>query len=62
MQTSKRLYCARDFFRYIISVNGLTKQEQLFLIIVLGLLLTGWAVKTYRTAHPPTATIQEAKP
>jgi hypothetical protein len=62
MQTSKRLYCARDFFRYIISVNRLTKQEQLFLIIVLGLLLTGWAVKTYRTAHPPTATIQEAKP
>jgi hypothetical protein len=44
-------------------VNRLTKQEQLFLIIVLGLLLTGWAVKTYRTAHPPaTATVQEAKP
>ncbi len=21
--------------------------------IVLGLLLTGWAVKAYRTAHPP---------
>jgi hypothetical protein len=43
-------------------VNRLTKQEQLFLIIVLGLLLTGWAVKTYRTANPAAATIQEAKP
>jgi len=43
-------------------VNRLTKQEQLFLIIVLGLLLTGWVVKTYRAAHPPTATVQEAKP
>jgi len=34
-------------------VNRLTKQEQLVLCIVLGLLLTGWAVKTWRTAHPP---------
>jgi uncharacterized repeat protein (TIGR04138 family) len=50
------------FFRYIIRVNRLTKQEQMFLIIVLGLLLTGWAVKTYRTAHPPSATVQEIKP
>ncbi|HEV2436074.1 MAG TPA: hypothetical protein VG077_08740 [Verrucomicrobiae bacterium] len=32
-------------------MNRLTKQEQLVLCIVLGLLLTGWAVKTYRTAH-----------
>jgi hypothetical protein len=43
-------------------VNRLTKQEQLFLAVVLGLLLTGWAVKTYRTAHPPVVTTQEAKP
>jgi hypothetical protein len=34
-------------------VNRLTKQEQLVLCIVIGLLLTGWAVKVYRTAHPP---------
>jgi len=34
-------------------VNRLTKQEQLVLCIVVGLLLTGWAVKAYRTAHPP---------
>jgi len=33
-------------------MNRLTKQEQLVLCIVLGLLLTGWAVKTYRAAHP----------
>ena len=35
----------------------LTKQEQLVLCLVLGLLLTGWAVKSYRAAHvaaPPT--------
>jgi hypothetical protein len=52
-------------------VNRLTKQEQLFLIVVLGLLLTGWAVKVYRTAHftatkpgegAPPAMTQAAKP
>jgi hypothetical protein len=42
-------------------VNRLTKQEQLFLIIVLGLLLTGLAVKTYRTAHPPMTIVQQVK-
>jgi hypothetical protein len=47
---------------YISAVNRLTKQEQLFLIVVLGLLLTGWAVKAYRTAHPPAAAVQEATP
>jgi len=39
-------------------VNALTKQEQLVLCVVLGLLLLGWAVKAYRTAHPPAATVQ----
>ncbi|HVU08903.1 MAG TPA: hypothetical protein VHG89_10205 [Verrucomicrobiae bacterium] len=43
-------------------MNRLTRQEQLFLCVVLGLLLTGWVVKAYRTAHPPTAAIQSAKP
>jgi hypothetical protein len=33
----------------------------MFLIFVLGLLLTGWAVKTYRTAHPPPARIEQQK-
>ena len=58
-----RRCCRRTFFRYIDGVNYLTKQEQLFLIVVLGLLLTGWAVKTYRTAHPPvTVAVQTTKP
>jgi len=44
-------------------VNYLTKQEQMFLIVVLGLLLTGWAVKTYRAAHPSVAVAaQPVKP
>ncbi|HVU28064.1 MAG TPA: hypothetical protein VHG71_10065 [Verrucomicrobiae bacterium] len=43
-------------------MNRLTRQEQLFLCVVLGLLLTGWAVKAYRTAHPPSAAVQSAKP
>ena len=40
----------------------LTKQEQLVLGVVLGLLLTGWAVKTYRAAHPPIIAAQPATP
>ena len=47
------IVAGRPFSSYINPVNRLTKQEQLVLCIVLGLLLTGWAVKTYRTAHPP---------
>jgi hypothetical protein len=39
-------------------VNRLTRQEQLVLCMVLGLLLTGWAVKAYRTAHPLAAAKQ----
>jgi hypothetical protein len=44
-------------------VHRLTKQEQLFLVVVLGLLLTGWLVRWYRTAHPaaPVA-VQSVKP
>ncbi|MDD5141104.1 MAG: hypothetical protein PHY43_12690 [Verrucomicrobiales bacterium] len=47
---------------YIATMICLTKQEQLVLCIVLGLLLTGWAVKTYRTAHPPVAAARPATP
>ncbi len=47
---------------YIASVKWLTKQEQLVLTVVIGLLLTGWAVRTYRTAHPPVEARQPAKP
>jgi hypothetical protein len=39
----------------------LTKQEQKVLCIILGLLLTGWAVKAWRVAHPPaSAPIRQA--
>ncbi len=43
------------------AVSRLTKREQLVLCIVLGLLLTGWAVKAYRTAHPPAPPSQAAQ-
>ncbi|HWD18311.1 MAG TPA: hypothetical protein VHB20_03465 [Verrucomicrobiae bacterium] len=31
----------------------LTKQEQFVLCVVVVLLVTGWAVKAYRTSHRP---------
>jgi len=34
-------------------VNRLTSQERLVLCILLGLVLTGWAVKAWREARPP---------
>jgi uncharacterized membrane protein YczE len=43
-------------------VNALTKQEQLVLCVVLGLLLMGWAVKAYRTAHPTATPVQPVTP
>jgi hypothetical protein len=46
-------HCYSADFPYIYVMNRLTKQEQMVVCIVLGLLLTGWAVKAYRTAHPP---------
>ena len=42
---------------YIPGVNRLTRQEQLVLCSVLGLLLVGLAVKTYRASHPKTVAI-----
>jgi hypothetical protein len=33
-------------------VKYLTKQEQIVLCLVIALVLTGWAVKVYRAAHP----------
>jgi predicted metal-binding membrane protein len=42
-------------------VHRLTKQEQLVLAVVVGLLLLGWAVKAYRTAHPPAQASEPAK-
>jgi hypothetical protein len=42
-------------------VNRLTKQEQLVLCVILGLLLTGWAVKAFRAAHPRAPLAEPAK-
>ncbi|HEU6449630.1 MAG TPA: hypothetical protein VFV23_14445 [Verrucomicrobiae bacterium] len=42
-------------------MNRLTKQEQLVLCVVLGLLLVGWAVKMYRASHPPPQPVSQAK-
>lgn len=43
-------------------MNVLTKQEQLVLCVVLGLLLMGWAVKSYRTTHPSPNLVQSVAP
>jgi hypothetical protein len=45
----------------LLRVNRLTRQEQLVLCIIMGLLLTGWAVKAYRAAHPPAEAAQPVK-
>lgn len=42
-------------------VNRLTKREQLVLCLVMGLLIIGWAVKAYRTAHPPALVAEPVK-
>jgi hypothetical protein len=59
---ASRQGCCRASFRYIAAVNCLTKQELNVLILILGLLFTGWVVKAYRTAHPPAVTVQQPKP
>lgn len=41
-------------------MNFLTKEQQTVVIVTLLLLLTGLAVKTWRTAHPPAATAKAA--
>jgi len=51
---SKRVY-------YVFDVNRLTRHEQTVLSIVFGLLLIGWAVKAYRTAHPAALPASEAQ-
>jgi len=44
--------------RYCFAVNGMTRQEQLVVFAIIGLLLLGLAVKTWRTAHPPSPVVQ----
>jgi hypothetical protein len=56
------LIALRRLSRYTNRVKFLTRQEQLVLAVVLGLLLTGLCVKYYRSGHPAQiATIQQAK-
>jgi hypothetical protein len=43
-------------------MNWLTKQEQLVICVVIGLLATGLLVKFYRATHPSTTVSQSAKP
>lgn len=43
-------------------MNALTSQEKWVLCLVLGLLLTGWAVKTYRAAHPTAQSVAVTAP
>jgi len=43
-------------------MNALTSQEKWVLCLVLGLLLTGWAVKTYRAAQPAAQPVAVAAP
>jgi hypothetical protein len=43
-------------------MNWLTKQEQFIICLVIGLLVTGLAVKYYRTALPATISQSPAKP
>jgi len=49
-------------YRYLVGMNWLTKQEQMVLCIVIGLLMMGLLVKFYRAEHPPATTSQSAKP
>jgi len=39
-------------------MNWLTQQEKTIICIVIGLLVTGLAVKYYRAAHPVTTSSQ----
>jgi len=56
---------------YIVGVISLTKHEWRVIGVVVGLLLTGWAAKTYRAAHAgpkpgdtalASGTVQPGKP
>ena len=53
--------CRMLIFRYIEGMNWLTKQEQFIICIVIGLLVTGLAVKYYRAEHPATTSSQPVK-
>ena len=52
--------CTRPRIPYFPAVLKLTRQEQFVLSVVLGLLLVGWAVKTWRLAHPDVTPLVES--
>jgi hypothetical protein len=39
---------------------NLTRQQQIVMVTVILLFLTGWVVKAWRTAHPPAQTARPA--
>jgi hypothetical protein len=47
---------------WISTVFNLTRQQQFVLCVILSLLLIGWAVKAWRTAHPPEKSAQGTAP
>ena len=47
---------------YFCEMNRLTRQEQIALCIILSLLVLGWGVKAYRTAHPKASAAETTKP
>jgi hypothetical protein len=44
------------------AVNFLTKQQKQVLCCILFLLVTGWAVRTWRLAHPPAPVTASSSP
>lgn len=48
----------KKFFRQ----TRLTDKERLFFLAVMGLLLLGWVVKSYRRAHPPQKSVEAIAP
>jgi hypothetical protein len=45
---------------YIDCVSRLTKNEQLVVCVVAGLLLIGWVTKAWRNAHPVRASVEQS--
>lgn len=43
-------------------MNWLTQQEKIIICLVIGLLVSGLAVKNYRAAHPTKISSQPVKP
>jgi leucyl-tRNA synthetase len=61
-KTIKKIIVVPGKLVNIAMVIHLTKQEQFVLCIVIALLVTGLAVKVYRTSHPPAKLGEPAKP